>query len=102
MTQLKTIAFAKFQATLFCFIGMVAGIIYSFGGLLIDSLSSLGWMTAAESPGLSIGTLLAFGALIGMPLLFALAGFICGIFEATLFNFCSKHFGPFKTNIFQD
>jgi hypothetical protein len=32
-------------------------------------------MTTNETPGLGFGTVLAFGALIGMPVIFAIAGF---------------------------
>lgn len=55
-------------------VGLVLGIVYSFGGLLIDSLVSLGWVTSSETSGLSMGTVLAFGALIGMPLIFGMLG----------------------------
>ena len=102
MRKLKTIAFAKFQALLFCFIGIIAGFLYSFGGLVFDLLVSLNWINNAGTPGLSYGTLLAFGALIGMPILFALSGFILGILEAVLYNFFSSRFGPYKTNIFRE
>jgi len=40
--------------------------------------------------GLSYGTLLAFGALIGMPIIFAVIGLMVGIFEVLVFNICSK------------
>ena len=51
---------------------------------------SMNWITTSETPGLSYGTILAFGALIGMPLIFATIGFVGGIMEALLFNIFSK------------
>lgn len=71
---------------------MLAGVLYSFGGLIVDILVSIGWITSSETPGLSYGTILALGELIGMPVLFAIGGFVAGIVEAILFNLFSKWF----------
>lgn len=84
---------AKFQSILFAMLGMVAGIIYSFGGFVVDTLVSLGCFTTSETPGLSAGTLLAFGALLGMPIIFSVFGFMLCIIEALLFNQFAKWFG---------
>ena len=86
-------SFARFQAVLGGLLGILCGALYSIGGLIIDTLVSLGWITSAETPGLSIGTLLAFGALIGMPLIGLAVGFFIGILEAVLFNLGAKWFG---------
>ncbi len=96
MEKLKNINlfyFAIFQSFLFGLVGLLAGILYSFGGLAIDTLVSLNWITSNETPGLSYGTILAFGALIGMPLIFAGIGFILGIVEAMLYNLFARWFG---------
>ncbi len=55
---------AKWGAAL----GLVAGVLYAFGGLVIDLLTV----------GLNAGTALAFMALVGMPLLFGAVGFLLG------------------------
>ncbi|MCA0153324.1 hypothetical protein [Winogradskyella vincentii] len=91
--KIGVFSFAKFQAFMGLFIGFVFGILYSFGGLIIDILVSLEWITSTETPGLSYGTILAFGALIGMPIIGAVLGFIFGIIQAILFNFTSNWFG---------
>jgi hypothetical protein len=96
MTKIKTIgvlSFAKFQALLGALLGFVAGIIYSFGGLAIDALVTLGWITSSDTPGLSYGTILAFGALFGMPLIGLLAGLVLGFISALLYNQYAKWFG---------
>ena len=92
-TQLQPVAFALFQAKLFALLGLLLGIIYSVGGLVVDSMVSLGWLVSSETPGLSEGTLLAFGALIGMPLIAAAVGLIIGLIGALLYNFWSACFG---------
>ena len=61
-------------------VGLVLGLIYSFGGLAIDTLVSLGYLDADDmgTPSLSYGTILAFGALLGMPLIFGGLGVLLG------------------------
>lgn len=84
--------FAKVQAVMFGLIGVVCGILYSFGGLLIDSLVSMGVLSSetTSTSGLGMGTLLAFGALAGMPVIFAASGWILGLAQAVLFNVFSR------------
>ncbi|WP_411894422.1 hypothetical protein [Winogradskyella sp. A2] len=101
MEKIKKIgvfSFAKFQAFMGLLIGLVFGVIYSIGGLIIDSLVTLEWITSNETPGLSYGTVLAFGALIGMPLIGVIAGYIFGIIQAFLFNLSSKWYGGINLN----
>lgn len=82
-------------------LGLLAGIYYSFGGLLVDGLVSLGWIRSSETPGLTYGTVLAFGALIGMPLIAATVGFAVGLAEAVLYNWTVKWFGGIKIDFAQ-
>ncbi|MDM9630618.1 hypothetical protein [Robiginitalea aurantiaca] len=90
--KMKVLPFARYQALLLIPLGLVAGIVYAFGGLILDALVSLGWMNSDETPGLSYGTVLAFGALIGMPVIFAVFGFLTGILEALCFNLFGRWF----------
>ncbi len=101
MKRLRVLAFAKFQAILTALLGLLAGVLYSFGGLILDSMVTLGWIVSDETPGLSYGTLLAFGALIGMPFIFAIIGFVTGIIEAILFNIFSKWFDQIKLDFLE-
>lgn len=80
---------AKFQAVLFGLLGLIAGIVYSVGGLIYD----------LSTEGLSYGSGLAFLAIIGMPILFAVIGFIIGVVEAFLFNVVARRFGGLKLNV---
>ncbi len=97
--KLQVISFAKVQAIAWGFFGLLMGILYSFGGFIIDTMVTLGWITTTETPGLSYGTLLAFGALIGMPLIFAAIGFAFGIVEACLFNLYAKLVGGVRLQL---
>ena len=104
INKLQIFPFALFQGILTGLLGLVCGILYSFGGFLIDAAVSLGWVSGGywETPGLSYGTILAFGALIGMPLIFAAVGFVAGIVEAVLFNLLVRRFGGVKLSIFSE
>ena len=53
-------------------VGLGLGVVYAFGGLLIDLFTI----------GLNPGTWMAFGALIGMPVLFGGAGIVVGAVAA--------------------
>lgn len=96
---IKPFALARLQATLFGLLGLLAGIIYAVGGFVIDVSVSFGWMSAAETPGLSLGTLLAFGAVIGMPGIGLIIGFVTGLVEAVCFNVYTKIFGGVKIDL---
>lgn len=78
------IQLAKLQAILVGFIGLLLGVIYSFGGLIIDILVSLDWYQSCETPGLSRGSIFAFGALVAMPLLFGITGFVIGLVQGLI------------------
>ena len=93
LKKISVLSFVKLQAVMGGLIGLLAGILYSFGGLLIDSLVTFGWITSSETPGLSYGTVLAFGALLGMPAIGVIFGLIAGFIGAILYNLVAKRFG---------
>jgi len=90
------LSLSKLQAVLGSLFGLFLGIIYSFGGLIIDTLVSSDLISSSETSGLSYGTILAFGALIGMPLIFGVLGFMLGLIEAIFYNFFARKFGGLK------
>ena len=55
-------------------LGLVCGVLYSFGGLVVDLFTI----------GLNWGTVLAFGALVGMPIIFGTFGFFLGALIALI------------------
>ncbi len=96
--KLGLFSFAIFQALVMAIVGLIAGILYSFGGLIIDALVSIGWVSSASAStlGLGFGTVLAFGALIGMPIIFGAFGFFVGLIEAFLYNLFARWFGGIR------
>jgi hypothetical protein len=101
--KMGVLSFAKLQVVIMAIVGLIAGILYSFGGLIIDALVSIGWVSSASAstPGLGFGTVLAFGALIGMPIIFATFGFIVGLIEAFLYNLFARWFGGIEIDFEQ-
>ena len=80
---------ALLQCTVMAFAGLIAGIFYSFGGFFYELVTgTLNW-----------GTVLAFGALLGMPAAFAAFGFAFGLIAALLYNFAAKRFGGIKADL---
>lgn len=72
-------------------VGLIAGIIYSFGGFIYDAIYTM----------LNYGTALAFLSLIGMPVMFALFGFILGIIGAIFYNLVIRFMGGIELDIEQ-
>jgi hypothetical protein len=84
LTNIGVLFAAKLQAVLMAGVGLVAGILYSFGGAIYDVLTTRS---------VNLGTALAFLALIGMPIIFATFGFIAGAIGAFLYNVFARWFG---------
>jgi hypothetical protein len=83
VTHIGVLFSAKLVAILMAFVGLLAGVLYAGIGAIYDAL---------RGP-LNIGTALAFMAIIGMPLLFAVFGFIAGGIGAFLYNLFARWFG---------
>ena len=96
----KTILFvARVQAYLLGLIGLVLVLIYAIGGLIYDSFVTLDWISSSSSSGLSLGTLFAFGAIVGMPIAFAFMGYVMGIVEAACHKILIAKFPSLRTPI---
>lgn len=77
--KLQVVMSARIVGVIATYLGLVAGILYSFGGFFYELLTGT----------LNDGTVLAFGALIGMPVIFGLAGVAAGAVGALLYNLVS-------------
>jgi hypothetical protein len=91
LKNIRVLPLAKIQAVVMTFVGLIAGILYSFGGAIYEAVTGT----------LNSGTALAFLALIGMPVIFGAFGFITGAIEAYLYNTASKWFGGIEIDIEQ-
>ncbi|MEL6820139.1 MAG: hypothetical protein AAFP70_00160 [Calditrichota bacterium] len=79
-------SYAELLSILFAALGFIAGLFYAFGGLVVDALTTIGWVAPETfgTNGLGWGTVLAFEALIGMPLLFGAVGWGIGFLIALI------------------
>jgi len=86
MAKLKRIGVlfsAKLNTIVMAVAGLIAGILYAFGGFFYELFTNT----------LNTGTALAFGALIGMPLTFAVFGFFAGGIGALVYNVLARKLG---------
>jgi len=81
---------AKLQAVIMACVGLIAGILYSFGGAIFDVLTT---------GSANLGTALAFLALIGMPVVFAIFGFLAGAVAAPMYNLIAGRFGGLEMDL---
>ena len=70
-------------------VGLVAGILYSGIGAIYD----------AATGAVSSGTVLAFLAIVGMPVMFALAGFVIGAVVSSLYNIAANWVGGVEVDL---
>lgn len=72
--RLKILPTATMLARWMAYLGLVCGVLYSVGGLVVDVLTiGLNWDTA-----------MAFMALVGMPIVFGTFGFLSGALFALI------------------
>jgi hypothetical protein len=90
--RINAINLVKLQAVLMALLGLVAGILYAFGGALYD-LATTGSMNS--------GTALAFLAIVGMPLIFTMCGVVLGLVGALLYNLLAGRFGGVDLDLLQ-
>lgn len=83
---------AKMLGILMASVGLIAGILYSFGGAIYELFTS----------SLNSGTALAFLALLGMPAIFGAVGFLVGTVAATIYNLFARWFGGIELDFQTD
>ncbi len=91
LKKLGVLFSAKLQAIEMAVVGLIAGILYSFGGAIYELVTGT----------LNSGTALAFVALLGMPAVFATFGFVAGAIGAVLYNFVAKRVGTLEIDLEQ-
>lgn len=89
LTKLGVLSVAKALAGIMAFVGLIAGLIYAIGGAIYDILTGA----------VGYGTALAFLAMLGMPVLFAAAGFVAGAVIAWAFNRTAARLGGIEITL---
>ena len=96
MAKLKKVGvlfLAKLLTIIMVFIGIIAGTLYAVGGAIYDVLTT---------NSVHLGTALAFLALLGMPIIFGLVGFLAGVIGALIYNIVARWFGGIELEIDHD
>lgn len=92
LTRVGILFFAKLQGLVFAFIGFLAGIAYSFGGFFYELFTA----------SLNGGTAIAFLAVLGMPAMLGILGFISGAVEAVVYNYLARWSGGLECDLNTD
>ena len=82
---------AKFSAIYGLFIGLISGIFYAVGSMIIDKYSEFG---------VTFG-MVGYSAILWMPLVYAIGGFISGIVGGFLFNIIAKMSGGIELHFLE-
>ena len=90
LKKINVLELAKLQAVLMTPLGIITGIIYSFGGTIYDIINT---------GSVNYGTALAYVALVVQPIMFAVVGFGLGIIEAFIYNIFAKRFGGMNVEL---
>lgn len=83
LERLSVSSSARLLAVFGALVGLLCGVLYAGGGLIIDLVTG----------NLGLGTLLAFGALLGMPLIGAAGGGLTGTVAAYFYNVAARVVG---------
>lgn len=79
-TKIERYNLAFPMSVVFGSIGVVAGLVYAIGGAIYDLINGQ----------LGFGTVLAFMAIVGMPLLFGGIAFVLGVVIAVVYNIIAQ------------
>ena len=83
LTSIGVLFSAKLQALLMACVGLVAGVLYATIGAVYDLFKGQ----------VGLGTALAFLAPFGMPIMFAVFGFVAGGLGAFVYNVLARWLG---------
>jgi len=91
LTAIGVLSLAKLLAGIMASVGLIAGVLYAGIGAIYD----------IRRVGLNPGSALACLAIIGMPILFAVAGFSVGALGAFLYNLVAAKVGGMAVSLGQ-
>lgn len=88
--RIGVLSLAKISAVLHGTMGLIFGIIFALASLLGGAFGQAARDAAAPK---IISVLFGFGAILLMPLLYAIVGFLIGVVSALVYNFVAKATG---------
>jgi hypothetical protein len=94
--RVGALSLAKIAAVLYAGIGLIVGAMFSLIGLI----GAATWMAHSDAPGGAMfGTLFGVGAIIVLPICYAVMGFIGTLIAASLFNFAAGMTGGVQIEV---
>ncbi len=97
LRRIGVVSCAKMMTMLYALLGLVVGIFFSLFGLLGMAAGLAGGREGA--PGAAIGAIFGIGAIIFMPIVYGLLGFIGGLLMAWLYNFVARLAGGIELEL---
>lgn len=81
--KIGVLSLAKIVGAIYCAMGLILGLLFSIATLFGGVASELARETAIPK---SIAMIFGFGAIIAMPILYGILGFLMGAFAAFVYN----------------
>ena len=91
LTKIGVLSVARITGGVYAAIGLLVGCFFSLASLVGSFAASMA--NAEEFAGAAIGLLLGIGAIVFMPLIYGMMGFLAGALGALVFNLASGVFG---------
>lgn len=95
LKRVAPLSFAKISAIMYAFIGILAGFVFSIVSLLGAALNP----DAPEPLGPLFGLIFGVGAMIFMPVLYGIMGFVVSLVGAALYNFLTPVVGGIQLDL---
>lgn len=97
LRRIGALSCAKLMGMLYALLGLIVGVFVSLFGLLGMAAGLAGGREGA--PGAAMGALFGVGAIIFMPIVYGLIGFIGGLLMAWLYNFVARLAGGIELEL---
>lgn len=95
--RIGVLSLAKVMAILYAGIGLVAGLVFSFVALLGTAFgTAFQETTGAEA---FFGAIFGIGAVIVLPILYGLMGFVGGLLSSALYNLAARLVGGLELDV---
>ena len=97
LRHIGVLSCAKLMGILYALFGLIVGVFFSLFGLLGLAAGLAGGREGA--PGAAVSALFGVGAIIFMPVLYGLMGFVGGLLMAWLYNLVAKLAGGIELEL---
>jgi hypothetical protein len=97
--RVGVLSLGKVFAVLYGLFGLIFGVLFSLFAIMGAALGGLAAETGEEAGAAVFGLLFGVGAVIAMPVIYAIMGFIGGILTAALYNLSARFVGGIELDL---